>query len=186
MLQTFLEDGSTLPEEVHRIIRGQLGQKVAMVLSEYNGHMSNLLVKVVSRNPGLLEQKLIVSHFVKVTYIGLPRSCSMLIPFSRALSKGTRLQTKAGLCDLASFGIARYEIRNDSTHKVEFNQGIIWFLNLCASYQKHMRENLGNERITFIEPYSVSTIYVRHCYNSKKVLLHIFLTSPFIYISNSV
>jgi hypothetical protein len=167
MLQTFLEDGRTLPEEVHGIIWGQLGQKVAMALSEYDGHMSNLLVKIVSRNPGLLEQKLIVSHFVKVTYIGLSRSCSMLIPFLRALSKGTCLQTKAGLCDLASFGIARYEIRNDSTRKVELNQGIIWFLNLWASSEKHMRENLGNQRITFIEPYSVSTIYVRHCYNSK-------------------
>ncbi len=56
MLQTFLEDGSTSPEEVHPIIREQLGEKVAMALSEYNRHMSNLLVKVVSWNPGVLER----------------------------------------------------------------------------------------------------------------------------------
>ena len=63
MLQTFLDDGITSPEEVDRIIREELGQKVAMALSEYNGHMSDLLVKVVSRNPGLLERKFIVFPF---------------------------------------------------------------------------------------------------------------------------
>jgi hypothetical protein len=63
MLQTFLHDGITLPEEVDWIIWEELGQKVAMALSEYNGHMSDLLVKVISRNPGLFEQKLIVFPF---------------------------------------------------------------------------------------------------------------------------
>ena len=44
-------------------------------------------------------------------------------------------------------------LRNDGTRKVELNQGVIWFLNLCASYEKHTRENLGSQRITFIEPF---------------------------------
>ncbi len=48
-------------------------------------------------------------------------------------------------------------LRNDGTRKVELNQGIIWFLNLCASYKKHMRESLGSQRITFIEPFGSET-----------------------------
>ena len=63
MLQKFLDNGITLPEDVDRIIWEEIGQKVAMALSECNGHMSNLLVKVVSRNPGLLERKLVVFPF---------------------------------------------------------------------------------------------------------------------------
>jgi len=37
------------------------------------------------------------------------------------------------------------------------NQGIIWFLNLCTSDELHMREYLGSQQITFIEPYGSET-----------------------------
>ena len=50
-LQAFLNDGVRSAEEVDQCIQKQFGQKVADALLEYNQHMSNLLVKVVSRNP---------------------------------------------------------------------------------------------------------------------------------------
>ncbi len=110
MLQTFLEDGSTSPEEVDWIIWEQLGEKVATALSEYNGHMSNLLVKVVSRSPGLLERKLIVFPFCEGDLHWSATFVFNADSIFESVEQVTRLQTKAGLCDIASFGIARYEM----------------------------------------------------------------------------
>ena len=32
------------------------------------------------------------------------------------------------------------------------DQGVLRFLNLCTSHEKHMNANLGSQRISFIEP----------------------------------
>jgi hypothetical protein len=142
MLQTFLEDGSTSPEEVHWIIQEQLGEKVAMALSEYNGHMSNLLVKVVSRNPGLLERKLIVFPFCEGD---LNWSATFVFNADSIYSVEQRNTSSNEGGTLRSCFFRYCSLRNDGTRKVELNQGIIWFLNLCASCEKHMREDLGNQ-----------------------------------------
>ncbi|KAI2506509.1 hypothetical protein MHU86_7919 [Fragilaria crotonensis] len=62
-LQAMLDDGTRSLEDVDVVVRDNLGREVADALSEYNNHMSNLLVKVVSRNPGLLQRRIIVFPF---------------------------------------------------------------------------------------------------------------------------
>jgi hypothetical protein len=71
--------------------------------------MSNLLVNVVSRNPGLLEQKLIVFPFCEGD---LNWSATFVFNADSIYSVEQRntSSNEGGLCDLASFGIARYEM----------------------------------------------------------------------------
>ena len=150
MLQTFLEDGSTSPEEVHPIIREQLGEKVAMALSEYNGHMSNLLVKVVSCFPIFWRLlKLIVFPFSEGY---LHWSATFVISADSIFDSVEQRNTSPNEGAALQPCFFRYcSLRNDATCKFELNQGIIWFLNLCCSYEKLMRENLGSQRIIFID-----------------------------------
>ena len=73
--------------------------------------MSNLLVKVVSRNPGLLEQKLIVFSFLEGLLHWSATFAFNADSIFIARSKATRLQTQGRFCDYASFGIApHYEM----------------------------------------------------------------------------
>ena len=155
MLQTFLEDGITSPEEVDRIIREELGRKDAMVLSEHNGHTSNLLVKVVSRNPGLLERKLIVFPFCEGDLHG---SATFVFNADSIFDRVEQRNTSSNKGATLRPCFFRYcSLSNDGTRKVELNEGIIWFLNLCASCKKHIRENLGSQQTTFIEPLGSET-----------------------------
>jgi hypothetical protein len=135
-LQAVLDDGIRSSEEVDKVVREKLGHEVANALSKYNNHMSNLLVKVVSRNPGLLERRIIVFPFCEggfhwsATFVFNPDSIFESIEQSDFSSiTGTVLRP----C------FFRYcSLRNDGTRKVALDQGVTWFLNLCASYEMHM------------------------------------------------
>ena len=150
-LQSFLDDGVRSAEEVDKCIREQLGHKVSNALSEYNQHMSNLLVKVVSRNPGLLERKIIVFPFCE----GLSHwSATFVFNADSIFESIEETNTSCNDGTVLRPCFFRYcSLRNDGTRKVSLDQGVIWFLNLCASYEQHMKANLGSQRISFIEPF---------------------------------
>ena len=151
MLKIFLHDGVRLAEEVDRCLQEQLGRKVSNALSECNEHMSNLLIKVVSRNPGLLQQKLIVFPYCE----DFSHWSAMFVFNANSISETveqTNTSSNAGTILRPCF--FRYcSVLNDGTHQVGLAQGVIWFLNLCALHKKHRNANLGSQRISLIEPF---------------------------------
>ncbi|KAI2512121.1 hypothetical protein MHU86_2208 [Fragilaria crotonensis] len=149
-LQAMLDDGTRSLEDVDVVVRENLGREVADALSEYNNHMSNLLVKVVSRNPGLLQRRIIVFPFRE----GRDHwSATFVFNADSIFESKEQSDSSSNTGTVLRPCFFRYcSLRNDGTRKVALNQGVIWFLNLCASYEMHMKSNLGSQRITFMEP----------------------------------
>ncbi|KAI2505944.1 hypothetical protein MHU86_8444 [Fragilaria crotonensis] len=146
-----LDDGTRSLEDVDVVVRENLGREVADALSEYNNHMSNLLVKVVSRNPGLLQRRIIVFPFRE----GRDHwSATFVFNADSIFESKEQSDSSSNTGTVLRPCFFRYcSLRNDGTRKVALNQGVIWFLNLCASYEMHMKSNLGSQRITFMEPW---------------------------------
>jgi hypothetical protein len=154
-LQAVLDDGIRSSEEVDKVVREKLGHEVANALSKYNNHMSNLLVKVVSRNPGLLERRIIVFPFCEG---GFHWSATFVFNADSIFESKEQSDSSSITGTVLRPCFFRYcSLRNDGTRKVALDQGVIWFLNLCASYEMHMKSNLGSQQISFIEPFGSNT-----------------------------
>jgi hypothetical protein len=154
-LRAILDNGSRSSDEVNAVVRETLGHEVANALSNYNNHMSNLLVKVVSRNPGLLERRIIVFPFCEGSYHW---SATFVFNADSIFESKEQTNSSSNTGTVLRPCFFRYcSLRNDGTRKVSLDQGVIWFLNLCASYEIHMKSNLGSQRISFIEPFGSNT-----------------------------
>jgi hypothetical protein len=151
-----LDNGIRSSEEVDKVVREKLEHEVANALSKYNNHMSNLLVKVVSRNPGLLERRIIVFPFCEGG--GFHWSATFVFNADSIFESKEQSNSLSNTGTVLRPCFFRYcSLRNDGTRKVALDQGVTWFLNLCASYEMHMKSNLGSQQISFIEPFGSNT-----------------------------
>ena len=130
------------------------GNTEAQIRDDYLQKLNYLLENIVDRFPGILHRKMIVFpinqnnvHWV-ATFVF---HASSLIDNSE--EKSENLTSKVGSKAPRACFFRYYPLHPDEQKTVGLDTGIKWFLNLCTSYDVHLKKEEDDHPMSWIEPF---------------------------------